>query len=278
MDSIVRLGQSIKAARAKKHLTQDDLSDKAGLAYSTLAKIEQGAIKNPSVFTVYALAQALGVQIEELMDDFDLARNRRDAEQQIAFLYCDVNGVLLRFYNHAFVSLAKELDVSVDRVETTFWHYNDPVNRGEITMKEFDEAMAKYLGVKQIDWKRHYMNAVEPVTEMYPVLKAAHKKTKIGLLTNISPGFIDELFEKGLLPDIKFDEIIDSSVIGAVKPEVEMYEAAEVQAGVKPEQIILIDDSRANLVVAQRRGWQALWFDDYNPSESVKRVKQILDI
>jgi transcriptional regulator with XRE-family HTH domain len=41
------LGKRLQAARQKAGLTQQTLCQKAGLSYSTLAKIERGAIKSP---------------------------------------------------------------------------------------------------------------------------------------------------------------------------------------------------------------------------------------
>jgi FMN phosphatase YigB (HAD superfamily) len=41
---------------------------------------------------------------------------------------------------------------------------------------------------------------------------------------------------------------------------------------------LLVDDSRANLMAAERMGWHVLWFDDYEPQESVPRIKEALEI
>jgi len=41
------LGQRLQKARQNAGLTQQELCQKAGLSYSTLAKIERGAIKAP---------------------------------------------------------------------------------------------------------------------------------------------------------------------------------------------------------------------------------------
>jgi transcriptional regulator with XRE-family HTH domain len=46
------LGKRLQEARQKAGLTQQQMCHKAGLSYSTLAKIERGAIKAPSIFTV----------------------------------------------------------------------------------------------------------------------------------------------------------------------------------------------------------------------------------
>jgi putative hydrolase of the HAD superfamily len=84
------------------------------------------------------------------------------------------------------------------------------------------------------------------------------------------------MLQRELLPNIAYDAIIDSSEVGFIKPEAEIYEAAQTMIGCKPEELMLIDDSRPNLMAAERLGWHVLWFDDYRPEEGAKRVREVL--
>lgn len=120
------------------------------------------------------------------------------------------------------------------------------------------------------------MDSVKPITEMSDFLNKLKPHYKIGLLSNIMPGFIDEMMKSGVLPNNKFDAIIDSSVVGAVKPEEKIYRLAEKAAGVSGGNIFFIDDSRANLTAAEQLGWRVFWFDDYDPADSIKRIEQAL--
>lgn len=61
------IGQKIKVRRVKLDLTQDELARKANIPYTTLVKIETGAVKSPSVDTVKKIADALGITIDELI-------------------------------------------------------------------------------------------------------------------------------------------------------------------------------------------------------------------
>ena len=61
------IGKKIKERRAKLKLTQDELARKADIPYTTLVKIETGAVKSPSVDTVKKIATALEVTIDELI-------------------------------------------------------------------------------------------------------------------------------------------------------------------------------------------------------------------
>ena len=62
------LGKRLQLARRRAGLTQQELCQVASLSYSTLAKIERGAIKSPSVFTVASIASATGTDIETLLE------------------------------------------------------------------------------------------------------------------------------------------------------------------------------------------------------------------
>ena len=63
------LADNIKRYRAAKKLSQEQLAQKAGITYSTLAKLESGANRNPTVNTLQQIARALGVTLDELMKD-----------------------------------------------------------------------------------------------------------------------------------------------------------------------------------------------------------------
>jgi transcriptional regulator with XRE-family HTH domain len=66
--SSVNLSKRIKDLRRKFKITQDRLSKKADIPFSTLAKIEGGYISNPSMETLIKIADAFGIGIDELLD------------------------------------------------------------------------------------------------------------------------------------------------------------------------------------------------------------------
>ena len=61
------LGKRIKEIRKSKGLTQEELARKANVAYTTLTKVENEAIKNPSFETVVAIVKGLEVDFYELI-------------------------------------------------------------------------------------------------------------------------------------------------------------------------------------------------------------------
>jgi FMN phosphatase YigB (HAD superfamily)/DNA-binding XRE family transcriptional regulator len=272
------LGMTLQRARQKAGLTQQAMCQKAGLSYSTLAKIERGAIKSPSIFTIKQIAEVLGITLDELVGNVG---NRQYAKKitksGVRFIYFDINGCLVRFFHRAFTAIAQDTELSPDAIETAFWQYNDDICTGKMTIEAFNTAFAKDLGISSIDWRAYYLSAVDPISEMHELVRWAADNYQVGLLSNIGTGFIDDMLKAGLLPDLSYDAIVDSSKVGYLKPDPKIYEIAEAMAGVAGNEILLIDDTRANLMPAQRAGWHVMWFNDYDSIESTLRVKSALE-
>lgn len=273
------LGLRLQAARKAAGLTQQELCNKANLAYSTLAKIERGAIKSPSIFTIQSIADTLGVSLDQLIGGQSsqvVATAKKTAKNGVRFVYFDINGCIVRFYHQAFSRLAHETGVSLELIETTFLHYNDDVCRGAMSNTEFNKLMGQRLGLSNFDWQRYYIDAVEPIPEMQELLAWVVEHYRAGLLSNIMPGYIAALQRAGKVPTLPYQAVIDSSEVKAIKPEAKIFNIAQERAAVQPHEILLIDDSRANLMAAEKQGWHVLWFDEYHPADFVKHIRQTL--
>jgi transcriptional regulator with XRE-family HTH domain len=61
------LDKQIKKYRSKLKLSQDQLARKAGIPFSTLAKIEAGYTPNPSIETVASIAEALEISLDKMI-------------------------------------------------------------------------------------------------------------------------------------------------------------------------------------------------------------------
>jgi FMN phosphatase YigB (HAD superfamily)/DNA-binding XRE family transcriptional regulator len=279
----VGLGELLQEARKKAGLTQQELCQKANLSYSTLAKIERGAIKAPSIFTIQSIAAALGLSLTDLMGEFSqpgpktAETPKKRSKNGVRFVYFDINGCLVRFYHRAFTKIAEDSGKPADVIETAFWHFNDDVCRGELPMDEFNRLLGGRFELPQFDWRVYYLEAIEPIREMDDLVAWANEHYYVGLLSNIMPGQIKEMLARGLIPNVDYAAIVDSSEAGSIKPEARIYELAQEKSHVAPEEILFVDDSRTNIMAAEKLGWKVLWFDDYNPEESVKRLRDSLE-
>ncbi|MBI2589025.1 HAD-IA family hydrolase [Candidatus Saccharibacteria bacterium] len=278
------LGKKLQLARKRAGLTQQQLCQKAGLSYSTLAKIERGAIRSPSVFTVASIASATSTPLEDLLDlDTQSGGSpappnaKKRSKTGIRFVYFDIDGVLIRFVMHAFPKIARDHGLQPDVVENAFWRHNDSVCRGDISLEEFNSVVGQELGISGFSWLKYYFESAEPTPGAIDFLKWAAQHYDVGLISNHMPGETEELFKRQIIPELDFKTVVDSCKVGAVKPEAKIYETATELAAATPPEILLIDDNRTNLTAADRAGWQISWFDQFQPAESIERAKAQLE-
>lgn len=70
MDMRKLVGRNFARLRREKGLTQEQIEERSGLSQQYLSGLERGK-RNPTVITLYELAQALGVSHVELVQPDD---------------------------------------------------------------------------------------------------------------------------------------------------------------------------------------------------------------
>lgn len=75
MDMRRLVGRNFARLRREKRLTQEELEARSGFSQQYLSGLEQGK-RNPTVVTLYELAQALGVSHVELVAPDSNSRHR----------------------------------------------------------------------------------------------------------------------------------------------------------------------------------------------------------
>lgn len=65
--NISNIGKNLKKIRATKGISQDRLSKLADVALNTIVTLESGSNGNPTIETMTKIAQALEVDINDLM-------------------------------------------------------------------------------------------------------------------------------------------------------------------------------------------------------------------
>ena len=285
-DTIV-LGKAIAKARRASSLTQQQLCKNTGIAYSTLTKIERGAIKKPNVFTVLQIARATGMEVEELLD-FEQNRivnpytaSRTAAVESVSkpnvkFVYFDLHQVLVNSLEGMLPFLAADTGQPLLKVEEIFMRFDRGLCLGEVSLEQFDQAISEELGKPGLQQEKLYVRHVEADIALVEILELVSQRVGVGLLTNAFPGNVAALTEHKIIPE-KFDVIVDSSAVGKIKPAREIYEYAQQQAGCAAEQILLIDDRLINIVGAEACGWQGFWLNDESRIGLRERLQEVID-
>lgn len=76
MDMRRLVGRNFARLRREKHLTQEDVEARSGFSQQYLSGLEQGK-RNPTVVTLYELAQAIGVTHLDLVMPDEKSRPKK---------------------------------------------------------------------------------------------------------------------------------------------------------------------------------------------------------
>lgn len=66
--ALVSLGENVRVLRRRKFMTQEQLAKVAGISHRTLVNIETHKVTEPHFSTILKLAEALGVEPSQLVD------------------------------------------------------------------------------------------------------------------------------------------------------------------------------------------------------------------
>lgn len=64
---LFKIGQSVRYIRMKKGISQEELAFRAGLNMNSISTLERG-INNVKIKTLYSIANALEVNVEEILN------------------------------------------------------------------------------------------------------------------------------------------------------------------------------------------------------------------
>ena len=133
----------------------------------------------------------------------------------------------------------------------------DEFERGEISNKEFRTEISQRLDLELTDkifdegWCSLYLDAYEGIDDLLISLK---NKYQLVALTNTN-SIHEQIWRIKYRENLRhFDKVFCSHELRARKPEEEAYQSVVDYLGSKPQHIIFLDDSYANIVGAARLG------------------------
>ena len=103
-------------------------------------------------------------------------------------------------------------------------------------------------------------------------LRSLRGTYKTGLISNAWGDLREYLLREKI--DDAFDHMIISAEVGAVKPEAKIYQTALEQVGVKPKEMVFVDDFAVNIVGCEKIGIQGILFKD--PDTTIRQLKALL--
>ena len=180
----------------------------------------------------------------------------------IKLVYFDVGGVVIKDFSET--NKWEELLASTEMSEEDWEaNYGDKINIGILPVNP------------KIPYRKllsEFVNRFDQNTSIWPVIQAVKERNKIGLLTNMYPGMLDSIKDHNLLPNTKWDVIVDSSIEKAAKPDKKIFEIAQNRARVSGSEILFVENSPGHVKAAKEFGWQTFWYDSKNYEASSSKL------
>lgn len=202
----------------------------------------------------------------------------------VSFVYFDVGGVVILDFSGAdrWRQFKRRIGITADKDAEfeDFWDRHEP----EVSLGRDVETLVPLIerrfGLKLppgysllLDG---FVDRFEANKSLWPLISRVHKKRGVGLLTNMYPKMLEAIEKRGLLPEVKWDSIVDSSVEGISKPDTGIFGLAERRSGFGGNEILFVDNSRRNIDAARAFGWRTFLYDSAHLDESNAELKALL--
>lgn len=140
----------------------------------------------------------------------------------------------------------------------------EQAKRGRISHEDFWAERLAALGITdeagRTAFKARLYRHWGVLPAMRALLDALHGRYRLAILSNTSRrNFAQYISERRGLKGI-FDVVLSSAEEGVAKPEAAFYRLALAQLGVRPEQVLFIDDQRRNTEAAEALGIPSIVF------------------
>ncbi len=202
--------------------------------------------------------------------------------RHMEFIYFEIGGVVVLDFSktNKWKQMLEDLKIPDSRrtaFHELFLKHEPDICKGESIDVFIGEAKEEL----DIDFPENYsmledfVSRFEKNPKLSNFLLELEKLFPLGLLTNMYPGMFDNIKNRGLLPDVNFKQIIDSSIVKYKKPESEIFEIAEERAGISAENILFVENTLEHIDAATKRGWQTLLYDI---DRSTRELKEYLGL
>lgn len=190
----------------------------------------------------------------------------------------DMGGVIVRTeYQAPRQHLAERLGMEYDDLVKIVFDSDSgyKASVGAITVEEHWASVMKKLKrpATEMSAIRHEFFAGDIIDRtLVDFLRSLRGKYETGIISN-AWGDLREYIAREKLDDA-FDHMIISAEVGAVKPEAKIYQIALEQVGVKPKEMVFVDDFAVNIEGCEKVGIKGILFRD--PDSAIKQLKALL--
>lgn len=203
--------------------------------------------------------------------------------ETIKFIYFDVGGVVIKDFSgtNKWNELKNGMGIKPNQegeFDEIFDKYEPEVCIGrdvETLVPLLQEKLSLNLP-PTYSFLLDFVNRFERNKTIWPTIDRLKQKYKVGLLTNMYPNMLNQIYKAGLMPDVKWDVVIDSSIEKVRKPQDEIFQLAQDRSGFSGQEILFVENGKKHIDAASKFGWQTLLYDPTNIVESNNSLEAVL--
>ncbi len=149
---------------------------------------------------------------------------------------------------------------------------------GEVSEQRMREMYADALGLDEAHteelmaemWEAYCGELDEP---LHAFFRSLRDRYKLGILSNSADGARREEGRRFGFPEL-VDDLVYSHEMGLAKPDRAIYALTTERLGVRPDEVVFLDDKDENVVAAREFGWHAVVHTD--TATSIQALNDIL--
>lgn len=185
----------------------------------------------------------------------------------IEFVYFDLGNVLWTFdENVACANAAKLFGVEPAEIHKAVYGsgLQNKFEHGQLSSYDFVDQLGNSLADTRnpenfqvvLDSLSNMFTPIEPMVAVMDAVRASG--VKIGILSNTCESHWDWIGRQNhALMGGPFDAVVLSFEVASMKPDDQIYRAAELVAHTPSDRILFLDDKDENVRAAKMRGWKA---------------------
>ncbi|HET9907556.1 MAG TPA: HAD family phosphatase [Anaerolineales bacterium] len=196
----------------------------------------------------------------------------------IKAVFFDLGGVIVRTeYQAPRQHLAERLGMEYDDLVKIVFDSESgyQASIGAVTPATHWESILKRLKrpAAELESIRHEFFAGDVIDRtILDFLRSLRGKYKTGLISNAWGDLREYLLREKM--DDAFEHMVISAEVGVVKPAAKIFQIALEQAGVKPKEMVFVDDFAVNIEGCEKLGIKGIHFKD--PVTAMKQLRALL--
>lgn len=198
----------------------------------------------------------------------------------IKTVFFDFGNVLVT-YNNVFNKVCHDFQIDFNEFKKHYLPFEDSLTIGKISTdifwkKCFETFNLDLQKALQYDFKGSWVSDYEIIQPINKLINELDGKMNIGIISNINSGIWEAALRDSWVPSVNYKSVILSCDVGMAKPNRGIYEIAQNESGVDPNEILFIDDKEMNLREPLNMGWSTVLFDPNNAKDGIKKIRRII--